>query len=230
MLWLPHTSAVIIIIDPFIQLCIEPKCSISFHFIYAMCVCVFFFSFCLGVEMVGRKKREMSGIVLNYFYSVGEAMVGLIFWLCRDWILLQLIVSVPPLLFIAYYWFIPESVRWLLARKDYTKAKKIVQKAAHVNGVELSEQMLHQFELNSPSAHHRHHDDYNDDDENMVRFKILVRFVIAYPLNEIHILRAFDVNVDGLCEWKSECDMCLLDFFCVSFFAISQSQLMHTFQ
>ncbi|XP_031633751.1 organic cation transporter protein [Contarinia nasturtii] len=115
---------------------------------------VFPMAFIMGVEMVGAKKREMSGIILNYFYSVGEAIVGLIFWLCRDWVLLQLIVSVPPLLFIAYYWFIPESVRWLLARKDYTKAKKIIQKAADVNGVELSEQMLHQFELNSPAHHH----------------------------------------------------------------------------
>lgn len=101
--------------------------------------------------MVGPQKREIAGILLNYFYSVGEALVGLIFWLCRDWVVLQLLVSVPPLIFIGYYWIVPESVRWLLARKDYTKARKIIKKAAHVNGVELSEQMLHQFELKSPT-------------------------------------------------------------------------------
>lgn len=101
--------------------------------------------------MVGPKKREMSSIILNYFYSMGEAIVGLIFWLCRDWVLLQLIVSAPPLLFISYYWIVPESVRWLLAREDYNKARKIIQKAAQVNGVELSEQMLYQFELISPT-------------------------------------------------------------------------------
>lgn len=104
----------------------------------------------LGVEMVGPQKREMSGIILNYFYSVGEALVGLMFWLCPDWVILQLIISVPPLLFIGYYWIVPESVRWLLARKDYTKAGKIIKKAAHINGVELSEHVLHQFELKSP--------------------------------------------------------------------------------
>lgn len=101
--------------------------------------------------MVGPKKREMSGIVLNYFYSVGEALVGLLFWLCPDWVILQLIVSVPPLLFIGYYWIVPESVRWLLARKDYTKARKLIRKAAHVNGVELSEHKLEQLELKSPT-------------------------------------------------------------------------------
>lgn len=100
--------------------------------------------------MVGPKKREMSGIILNYFYSVGEALVGLLFWICRDWVILQLIVSVPPLLFIGYYWIVPESVRWLLARKDYSKARKLIRKAAHVNGVELSQRTLQQLEFKSP--------------------------------------------------------------------------------
>lgn len=113
----------------------------------------FLLNFCFesGVEMVGPEKREMSGIVLNYFYSVGEAIVGLISWLYRDWRSLQLWVSVPPLLFIGYYWLVPESVRWLLARKDYRKANKIIKKAAHINGVELSDDVIQTFELESPT-------------------------------------------------------------------------------
>lgn len=54
--------------------------------------------------MVGRKKREMSGIVLNYFYAIGEAIVGILAWLCRDWVTLQILISAPPLLFVVYYW------------------------------------------------------------------------------------------------------------------------------
>lgn len=54
--------------------------------------------------MVGPKKREMSGIVLNYFYSIGEATVGLAAWFCKDWVITQLVVSAPPLLFVLYYW------------------------------------------------------------------------------------------------------------------------------
>ncbi|KAJ8883211.1 hypothetical protein PR048_015051 [Dryococelus australis] len=57
-----------------------------------------------GVELVGKNKREMSGIVLNYFYAVGEAMVGLVALLSKDWVVLQLILSTPPILFILYYW------------------------------------------------------------------------------------------------------------------------------
>lgn len=103
-------------------------------------------AFIIAVEMVGPKKREMSGIVLNYFYAVGEAAVGVIAWLCHDWVTLQLIVSVPPLIFFAYYWMVPESVRWLIARNDIEKAKKVVMKAARINGVELSTKILQTFE------------------------------------------------------------------------------------
>lgn len=60
--------------------------------------------------MVGPKKREMSGIVLNYFYSIGEAVVGLAAWLCKDWVILQLVISAPPLLFVLYYWFVVNNI------------------------------------------------------------------------------------------------------------------------
>lgn len=100
--------------------------------------------------MVGPRKRELTGIVLNYFYSIGEAAVGLLAWLLRDWVWLQYAVSAPPLLFVLYYWFVPESVRWLLAQKNTYKAGKIIRRAAVVNGVVLSDQILQVFEMSAP--------------------------------------------------------------------------------
>lgn len=95
--------------------------------------------------MVGKKKREMSGVVLNYFYSIGEALVGMIAWLDDDWVNLQYWVSAPPILFVAYYWIIPESIRWLLAKKRNKKAFKVIRRAARSNGVELSQSILSKF-------------------------------------------------------------------------------------
>ncbi|XP_069690686.1 organic cation transporter protein [Periplaneta americana] len=103
-------------------------------------------AFIIGVELVGKQKREMSGIILNYFYAVGEAAVGLVAWLTKDWMAIQLAVSAPPALFALYYWFIPESVRWLLAKNMNRKAGKIVKKAAKVNRVVLSERLLSSFD------------------------------------------------------------------------------------
>ncbi|XP_055692440.1 organic cation transporter protein isoform X1 [Lutzomyia longipalpis] len=103
-------------------------------------------AFILGVEMVGRSKREMSGNVLNYFYALGEAAVGLVAWLSGNWVTVQLAVSAPPLLFALYYWIVPESVRWLLAKKHTHKAGRIIKRAAKINGVVLSDSILATFE------------------------------------------------------------------------------------
>lgn len=103
-------------------------------------------AFVLGVEMVGKDKREMSGVVLNYFYSVGEALVGVIAWLDGSWRNLQYWVSIPPILFIVYYWMIPESARWLLAKHRNRKAFKIISKAAEDNKKELSQSILDSFQ------------------------------------------------------------------------------------
>ncbi|CAD7011334.1 unnamed protein product [Ceratitis capitata] len=102
-------------------------------------------AFIIGVEMVGPSMREMSSIVLNYFYAVGEAFVGVIAWLLQDWQLLQCALSVPPLFFIVYYWFVPESVRWLIARNEREKAGVIIKRAAAVNKRELSLALLASF-------------------------------------------------------------------------------------
>jgi len=45
-----------------------------------------------------------------------------------------------------FFRFIPESVRWLLARQKNRRAGKIVKKAARVNGVILSDRLLSGFE------------------------------------------------------------------------------------
>lgn len=133
---------------------------LSFAFLNAVGTSgVYPLAFVIGVEMVGKKRREMAGVVLNYFYSVGEALVGLIAWLDGDWVNLQYWVSAPPILFVAYYWIIPESIRWLLAKKRNRKAFKIIKSAAKNNGVELSQSILSRFER----------DQENEEMENEIR-------------------------------------------------------------
>jgi MFS transporter, OCT family, solute carrier family 22 (organic cation transporter), member 4/5 len=137
---------------------------ISFAFLNAVGTSgVYPLAFVIGVEMVGKKKREMAGVVLNYFYSLGEALVGVIAWIDDDWVKIQLWVSVPPLLFFTYYWIIPESIRWLIAKKRKSKALKIIQKAAMNNGKVLSNETLHQFE---------DYHDHDDEDTKVLNTKL----------------------------------------------------------
>lgn len=96
---------------------------------------------------MGKRKRELCGIFLNYFYALGEAAVALFAWGFGTWRLLQLAVSAPAFVFLCYYWFVPESVRWLLARNEHTKAKHIVSEAARINKVVLSAHILESMEV-----------------------------------------------------------------------------------
>lgn len=42
---------------------------------------------------------------------------------------------------------VPESVRWLMAKKDMYKAGKIIRKAAKINGKVLSDHFIQTFEM-----------------------------------------------------------------------------------
>ncbi len=41
----------------------------------------------------------------------------------RDWQALQLSISIPSLALLSYYWFIPESPRWLISVNRYRDSK-----------------------------------------------------------------------------------------------------------
>ncbi|XP_050743154.1 organic cation transporter protein isoform X3 [Drosophila biarmipes] len=101
-------------------------------------------AFIIGVEMVGPRKREMSSIVLNYFYAVGEALLGLSVFL-PDWRQLQLVLSIPPLICVGYFWLVPESVRWLIARNRREQAGDIIRRAAKVNRRDVSIELMDSF-------------------------------------------------------------------------------------
>lgn len=58
-------------------------------------------------------------------------------WFLRDWRNLQLAVSLPGFLFLATWWILPESPRWLLAMGKTQEVMTILKKAAKVNGREL---------------------------------------------------------------------------------------------
>ncbi|XP_049845121.1 organic cation transporter protein-like [Schistocerca gregaria] len=103
--------------------------------------------FILGMELMGPKRRAVAGIVINAFDSLGPAILGLAAWWLKDWKKLILALYVPSLLFIAYYWLLQESVRWLMAQGRMKEAGDIVKAAAKTNGVILSEGALKKFDV-----------------------------------------------------------------------------------
>ncbi|CAG9805518.1 unnamed protein product [Chironomus riparius] len=107
---------------------------------------VYFSVFVLIIEMLDKKKRELSSVLLNYMFAIGGVMAGVIVYFERNWRHLTLWIAAPPIIFIFEYWFVPESLCWLLSNKLYSRAYKIVQKAAKDNKKELSANIINQFE------------------------------------------------------------------------------------
>ncbi len=41
--------------------------------------------------------------------------------------ILQIVLTLPTVLFVSYWWFMPESIRWLISKGKYDKAKEQVR-------------------------------------------------------------------------------------------------------
>ncbi|KAM4529019.1 solute carrier family 22 member 2-like [Fundulus diaphanus] len=87
----------------------------------------------LITELVGVEFRRTVGVIYQMFFSVGILILPLLAYFITDWRWLQVVITVPYILFLSYYWFIPESPRWLLSQNQKSKAVKITKDMAKEN-------------------------------------------------------------------------------------------------
>ncbi|KAM4522743.1 solute carrier family 22 member 2-like [Odontesthes bonariensis] len=92
----------------------------------------------LITEIVGVEYRRTVGVLYQMFFSVGILLLPLLAYFITDWRWLQVVITVPYILFLSYYWFIPESPRWLLSQNKKSKAVKITEEMARENKRTLS--------------------------------------------------------------------------------------------
>ncbi|XP_021362890.1 organic cation transporter protein-like [Mizuhopecten yessoensis] len=94
---------------------------------------IFPVGFVLGLELVGPSKRKYTGIVIEYFFSVGLMILAGVSYLARHWHYINIVCSAPAVLYIFYWWFIPESPRWLINKHRYQDADMVIKRMAKVN-------------------------------------------------------------------------------------------------
>ncbi|KAM4633303.1 solute carrier family 22 member 2-like [Polymixia lowei] len=92
----------------------------------------------LITEIVGVEYRRTVGVLYQMFFSVGILLLPLLAYYISDWRWLQVVITVPYLVFLSYYWFIPESPRWLLSQNNSAKAVEITEAMAKENKKILS--------------------------------------------------------------------------------------------
>ena len=104
---------------------------------------VFLVAYVLAMEMVGPKYRVVAGTLCQYYYTLGYLIMAVVAYLLNhNWHLLQVALSAPCVLFLSYWWLVPESVRWQISEGKYEEAKQQIFKVAKANDVELSEERV----------------------------------------------------------------------------------------
>lgn len=74
------------------------------------------------------------------FYTLGLILLSGVTYLLRDWRSLSLATSVPFISYYLYWFFLPESPRWLLMKGRLEEANEVLKSIAKVNGKELPEE------------------------------------------------------------------------------------------
>ncbi|XP_078418029.1 organic cation/carnitine transporter 2-like [Cetorhinus maximus] len=93
-------------------------------------------AFVLGTELLGKSERTAySTLGVCMFYAIGYIILPIFAYYIRNWRILLLALTIPELLYIPFWWLIPESPRWLITQGRVTEAEKIVQGFAKRNGI-----------------------------------------------------------------------------------------------
>ncbi|XP_022187294.2 solute carrier family 22 member 21 isoform X2 [Nilaparvata lugens] len=107
--------------------------------------------FILALEAVGPSKRVLGNAIICCFHSLGEANVAFTMWILKDWRWMSQVLFGPGLLSLAYYWLVPESVRWLITKGNVEEATDVFKRMAKINGRELSPEFESRVEAMSTS-------------------------------------------------------------------------------
>ncbi|KAM3601502.1 uncharacterized protein V6R79_013839 [Siganus canaliculatus] len=106
-------------------------------------------AFVLGTEILtGEVRIIFSSMGVCLGFTIGYMMLPLFAYFLRTWESLMLGVTLPGLINIPLWWFIPESPRWLLSNGRVAEAEAVLRKAAKLNKVPAPEVI---FEDCSPS-------------------------------------------------------------------------------
>lgn len=113
---------------------------------------VFLVAYVIALEMVGPKKRLVAGVGCQLFFTTGYILTAGFAYFITDWRMLQVAITVPSIAFLVYWWFIPESARWLLTKGRVQEAKDLLQRASLENGVEMPSEVLDTLLNNSEDS------------------------------------------------------------------------------
>ncbi|XP_078484220.1 organic cation/carnitine transporter 2-like [Ciona intestinalis] len=99
----------------------------------------FMAAFVLASEIIHVSKRSLIGCLVSAGFSVGYMVLAPAAYLITDWRWLIRIQVIFGVLFIPYYWWLPESPLWLMCSGKVEEAMVIMRKIARINGKKIED-------------------------------------------------------------------------------------------
>lgn len=87
-------------------------------------------AFILIMELTGPGKREMVTSLISVPLSIGEMIMPLFAYYLRSWNTFSLGIALPNLVFLVYFFVVPESPKWLISTGQLDKASVIMANVA----------------------------------------------------------------------------------------------------
>jgi MFS transporter, OCT family, solute carrier family 22 (organic cation transporter), member 4/5 len=108
----------------------------------------FVMMYILVMEYIRPSMRTFGlNICIGVFYCLGSAITPWIAVWLGDWKVFLLATAIPALIVPCFYFIIPESAQWLIAKRETSKAIHCFKRIAKINGRPLSNQCVEEFEI-----------------------------------------------------------------------------------
>lgn len=88
--------------------------------------------FVIVMEFVGTQYRDVISALYQVPFNLGHMLLPAFGYFIRDVTNFQLAISVPTVIMLVYFVFIPDTPRWLIAVKRTDEAIKILERVAKV--------------------------------------------------------------------------------------------------
>ncbi|CAF3777726.1 unnamed protein product [Rotaria socialis] len=101
--------------------------------------------FVLITELVGPKNKFLTAISVKYFFAIGQLVLVAFAYFIREWRRLSWALSIFTTPFIFFHFILPESARWMMSKRHYIKAEKLLQHIAITNKRPFDKQAFEQL-------------------------------------------------------------------------------------
>lgn len=84
-------------------------------------------------------------ICIGIFYCLASMAIPWTAMLLKSWKIFLIVISVPHLLVLGFYFLVPESAQWLVSKGREEDAINCLKRVAHINKKTISESVLNSF-------------------------------------------------------------------------------------